>query len=432
MSIWMYVPVAALFIAINAWFVAFEVALLGASDDQLDDAQERGDPRAKRALQAREDLPTTLTAVQFAVTGATLGLGLVTGPLVVDTLTGALTQTGLSGGIATSVAVVVALVAVVGVHLVIAEMIPKSVGHVNADRLILRFIGTFGWFMALTRPIVRVVNAVVRRMLRAAHVDAGYERMLVHTPDELALTLVEAGQHGTIEAQDVQVMRAALQLATMDASAAMTPRVDMDAVADDASLDQVLEVADATGYTRLPVFHGDADHVVGLIHVKDILVRDGLDTAATTAGDLQRPITAVPEDRNLEQVLRDMIDDRAHALLVVDEFGGTAGMLTLEDVLEELVGDIADEFDHEPDAHVLAGRVWVLPGTARRDEVERAAGLLLEGGKAETLSGWVVEQLGRLPEPGDQVLTRNGWALTVLDIKGRRAGDVELRAPIAS
>ena len=432
MSIWMYVPVAALFIAINAWFVAFEVALLGASDDQLDDAQERGDPRAKRALQAREDLPTTLTAVQFAVTGATLGLGLVTGPLVVDTLTGALTQTGLSGGIATSVAVVVALVAVVGVHLVIAEMIPKSVAHVNADRLILRFIGTFGWFMALTRPIVRVVNAVVRRMLRAAHVDAGYERMLVHTPDELALALVEAGQHGTIEAQDVQVMRAALQLATMDASAAMTPRVDMDAVADDASLDQVLEVADVTGYTRLPVFHGDADHVVGLIHVKDILVRDGLDTAATTAGDLQRPITAVPEDRNLEQVLRDMIDDRAHALLVVDEFGGTAGMLTLEDVLEELVGDIADEFDHEPDAHVLAGRVWVLPGTARRDEVERAAGLLLEGGKAETLSGWIVEQLGRLSEPGDQVLTKNGWALTVLDIKGRRAGDVELRAPIAS
>jgi CBS domain containing-hemolysin-like protein len=162
--------------------------------------------------------------------------------------------------------------------------------------------------------------------------------------------------------------------------------------------------------------------------VKDVLIRDEQEDADLMVAHLIRPIPAVPESRNLEQLLRDMLDDRSHAVLVVDEFGGTAGLLTLEDVLEELVGEIADEFDEESPAAATEERVWVISGTLRRDEVDRLTGLELTDGEAETVSGWMVEHLGRLPELGDRV-RQGGWELTVLTLEGRRAGEVEVRAP---
>jgi putative hemolysin len=211
----------------------------------------------------------------------------------------------------------------------------------------------------------------------------------------------------------------------------MTPRVDLAALPDTASVDEVLAVAVETGHTRIPIYHEDIDHIVGLVHVKDVLIRDDADLAALSIPELLRPIPAVPESRDLEQLLRDMLDDRSHAVLVVDEFGGTAGMLTLEDVLEELVGEIIDEFDAERHAHRAEEQVWVVPGTMRRDELERLNGLELEG-DAETVSGALVEVLGRLLERGDAVVTDEGWRLTVLSLEGRRAGEIEVRAPESS
>jgi putative hemolysin len=222
-------------------------------------------------------------------------------------------------------------------------------------------------------------------------------------------------------------MGAALRLQRIDAEAAMTPRVDLSALPDTAAAEEVLEMAAETGYTRLPVYHEDIDHVVGLVHVKDVLMRDDLD--GVRVDELLRPIPAVPESRDLEQLLRDMLDSRAHAVLVVDEFGGTAGVLSLEDVLEELVGEIEDEFDVERRARRSEERVWVVPGMMRRDEAERLTGVVLPEGEAETVSGVVVEALGRLLERGDRVSTPEGWRLTVLSLEGRRAGEVEVRAP---
>ena len=144
-----------------------------------------------------------------------------------------------------------------------------------------------------------------------------------------------------------------------------------------------------------------------------------------TASDLLRPLPAVPESRDLEKLLHDMLEDRAHVALVVDEYGGTAGILSLEDVLEELVGEIADEFDDEFEAGRQGEGAWVVPGTLRRDELERLSGCVLPHGEAETVSGVLSEELGRLPRRGD-VLERDGWTLRVLTVEGRRAGQVEV------
>jgi len=426
---WTAVLIGIALLAANGFFVAIEIALLAARRGRIEEAAEGGDPRAARALKALTELSVTFSGAQLGITMCSLALGAVAEPALAALFADLLGDTALPDGAIPIVAVVAALSIVVFLHMVVGEMAPKNLALARAEQVALRLARPFAWFVIVLRPLIVTLNGLANLMVRLAGVEPVDEHKLVHTPDELALALAESQDLGTITPQDARVMGAALRLGMIDAEAAMTPRVDLHAVADTATLSEVLEVAEASGHTRIPVFHEDIDHIVGLVHVKDVLVRSDDELRALTVAELLRPIPAVPESRDLEQLLRDMLDDRSHALLVVDEFGGTAGLLTLEDVLEELVGEIDDEFDEERHGSRASERVWVVPGTLRRDEATRNTGLVLADGDAETVSGWIVEQLGRLPEPGDRVLTDDGWLLVVRTLEGRRAGEVEVRAP---
>jgi CBS domain containing-hemolysin-like protein len=411
----------------NGLFVAAEISLLAARRARIEEARDRGDPRGRRAMKALTELSVTFSGAQLGITMCSLGLGAVAEPAVAALLAGWLGGTGLPEGAVPLVAFALALSLVVFLHMVLGEMAPKNLALARAEAVALRLARPFGWYVTAFRPLILLLNGAANLLVRLVRVEPVDEHKLVHSPEELALALAESRDLGTITDHDAQVMGAALRLQHIDAEAAMTPRVDLSALPDTAAAEEVLEMAAETGYTRLPVYHEDIDHVVGLVHVKDVLMRDDLD--GVRVDELLRPIPAVPESRDLEQLLRDMLDSRAHAVLVVDEFGGTAGVLSLEDVLEELVGEIEDEFDVERRARRSEERVWVVPGMMRRDEAERLTGVVLPEGEAETVSGVVVEALGRLLERGDRVSTPEGWRLTVLSLEGRRAGEVEVRAP---
>jgi CBS domain containing-hemolysin-like protein len=413
----------------NGFFVAAEIALLAARRTRIEEAADAGDPRARRALRALRELSVTFSGAQLGITMCSLGLGAVAEPAVAALVADLLEGTALPPGVVPVVAFTVALSLVVFLHMVLGEMAPKNLALARAEAVALRVARPFGWFVALLRPLILALNVLANLLVRLVRVEPVDEHKLVHTPDELALAVAESRQLGTIAPQDAQVMGAALRLATIDADAAMTPRVDLVALPDSADAAAVLDLAAATGHTRIPIYHEDIDHIVGLVHVKDVLIADAADGVTLTIPHLLRPIPAVPETRDLEQLLRDMLDDRSHAVLVVDEFGGTAGLLTLEDVLEELVGEIEDEFDAERRARRSGERIWVVPGILRRDELERLTGLALRDGEAETVSGWLVEQFGRLLVAGDRLRTPAGWELTVRTLAGRRAGDVEVRSP---
>jgi CBS domain containing-hemolysin-like protein len=412
----------------NGLFVAAEISLLAARRGRIEEAAEEGDPRAGRALKALTELSVTFSGAQLGITMCSLGLGVVAEPALVAFFAGRLELAGVPDGMVPVLAVALGLFLVVFLHMVVGEMAPKNLALARAEAVALRLARPFGWFVLAFRPLIVLLNGLANLLVRVVRVEPVDEHKLVHTPDELVLALADSQARGTIAPQDASVMHAVLRLATIDAEAAMTPRVDLHALPMTATLGEAIELAEATGHTRLPVYHEDVDHVVGLFNVKDVLIRDEQEDADLMVAHLIRPIPAVPESRNLEQLLRDMLDDRSHAVLVVDEFGGTAGLLTLEDVLEELVGEIADEFDEESPAAATEERVWVISGTLRRDEVDRLTGLELTDGEAETVSGWMVEHLGRLPELGDRV-RQGGWELTVLTLEGRRAGEVEVRAP---
>ncbi len=414
----------------NGAFVAAEISLLAARRTRFEEAAEAGDRRARRALAAHRELSVTFSAAQLGITMCSLGLGAIAEPAVQALLADLLVDTFVPSGAIPVLSLIVALSLVVFLHMVVGEMAPKNLAIARPETVALGLMRPFAVFILILRPLIVLLNAAANLLVRAVRVEPVDERQLVHTPEELALVLAESQDLGTIAAQDAHMMGAALRLSAIDADAAMTPRVDLDAVSDAAPISDVLAVAASTGHTRIPVYHEDLDHIVGIVHVKDVLIRDEADQRRLTVTDVLRPVTAVPESRDLEHLLRDMLDTRSHAVVVVDEFGGTAGLLTLEDVLEELVGEIVDEFDDEVGPQATRERSWVVSGTTRRDELERLTGLRLTEGDTETLSGYLVEHLGRLLEVGDTTETDQGWRLEVRSLEGRRAGQVEIQAPV--
>lgn len=425
---WTAIVAGLVLLVLNGGFVAIEISLLAARRTRVEQAAEAGDPRARRALRQLTELSVTFSGAQLGITMCSLALGAITEPALASLFASWLEGTALPEGAVPALAVVLALSIVVFLHMVVGEMAPKNLALVRAEQVAFALVRPFGVFVAVLRPLIVTLNAAANALVRLVRVDPVDEHKLVHTPSELALAVAESEDLGTITTQDAHVISAALRLAEIDSEAAMTPRIDLVTVPEDATAEQALQVAAASGHTRLPVWRGDIDHIVGVVHVKQLLTREA---PPGSVAEVLRPLPAVPGSRDLESLLTQMLRDGAHAALVVDEYGGTAGLVTLEDVLEELVGEIEDEFDDDQGVRRRDEQVWVVPGTLRHDELARSTGLQLPVGDAETVSGWLTERLGRLLSAGDRWVTDDGWSLTVLTLDGRRAGEVEVRAPEA-
>lgn len=412
----------------NGFFVAAEIALLAANRAQVETLAESGEPGAIRALKALREISITFSGAQLGITMCSLGLGAIAEPALASLFLIWLEPLGLGEGSAGVLAFVAALSIVVFLHMVVGEMVPKNLALADAERLAVRVSRVFGWYVKLFRPLIVMLNAAANGLVRLTGVEPVDEIGLVHTPDELRMALRESLRTGQIAPGQVRVLSAVLALGDIDAESAMTPRIDLVTVNETASIDEILAVAAESGHSRLPVRQADLDHIIGVVHVKDILTADPEEIAGKNAGELRRPMPVVPESRDLDQLLNDMRTERSHLALVIDEYGGTAGVLTLEDILEELVGEIADEFD--PTELVPRDRegAWVVPGTMRRDELFRLTGLDLGEGETETVSGAMSETLGRLPARGDRI-NYGGWTLRVLTMDGRRAGQIEVVAP---
>lgn len=415
-------------LALTAVFVAVETGLVAVRRSRMEELSAAGDRRAMRVLQSLDALPMSVTGAQLLISTAALGLGALVVPVLAAPLRAALSGTPLPSAAVTGLALIVAMLVVVLLHTVLGVLMPTHLAIARADAVTLALARPVAVAVAVLRPIIVLLRGSADLLVRAVRSEPVTDHQLAHTPAELAQAVVESQDHGTITPADAQVMRAALELAGLTAGAAMTPRVDLETLPDTATGREALVRAHATGYTRFPVHHHDVDEVIGLVHVKDLLTARDPAVLDRPIGEVLRPIVAVSATRDLEHLLADMLEQRAHAVLVVDEFGGTAGLLSLEDVLEELVGEIADEYDDED--HPVPGgrRTWRVPGTTRRDELARLCGLELEAAEAETVSGWLVERLDRLVVPGD-IVTVDGWTLTVRALDGRRAGEVEVRAP---
>jgi CBS domain containing-hemolysin-like protein len=433
-GVWVWSPAWALTLAlvlllVTAVFVALEAGLVAVRRRRIEDLAAAGDRRAERVLRALDQLPLSVTGAQLVISAAAVGLGALAEPALRAPIRALLTATSVPVSLRPTLSLVLAVAVVVLLHTVLGVLLATHLAIARSEAVVLALARPFALVRTLLHPLLVLLRAAAQLVVRAVRSEPVEDHQLAHTPAELAQAVIESRDLGTITPADAQVIRAALELGALTAGAAMTPRVDLETLPDAATGREVLARAHATGYTRFPVHHHDVDDVVGLVHIKDLLTVTDPAVLDRPIGDLLRPIVAVSATRDLEHLLADMLAQRAHAVLVVDEFGGTAGLLSLEDVLEELVGEITDEYDDEDHAVARGGRTWRVPGTTRRDELARLCGLELDAAEAETVSGWLVEHLDRLVAPDDVVTTTDGWTLRVHSLDGRRAGEVEVRAP---
>jgi CBS domain containing-hemolysin-like protein len=331
-------------LVINGLFVAAEFALLAARRSRIEQLAAQGVAGAKQAAAGLRELSLMLAGAQLGITICSLGLGAVAEPALAHLFEGALGPLNLPEAAVHAIGFSVALSIVVFLHLVVGEMAPKSWAIADPERSAVLLARPFRSFTLLFRPVIRVLNAAANGLVRLCRVEPQDERAMVHSSADLLLLVDESARHGAIPADDHRLLTRTIRLSGLTAGMAMTPRAEVVAVAADEALDAVAEVARTTGRSRLVVHDGDLDQVVGVVHAKDIILVDVGDRSTTTARDLARPAVVAYEDRPLEDVLVEMRTAHQHLAVVIDA-GVVVGVVSLEDVLEELIGDFADETD---------------------------------------------------------------------------------------
>lgn len=425
---WTGIIIAVVLLALNGFFVAAEFALLASRRSRIEQLAAAGDRRAHHALAGLRQITLMLAGAQLGITMCSLGLGAVAEPAVAGIIEGLLGEAfTLSDTTRHIIAFTIALSIVVFLHMVVAEMAPKSWAIAHPEKSALLLARPFRLFVQVFSPLIRLLNGLADMTVGVFGVERQDERAMAHSPSDLLLLIRESAGHGGIDAQDHELLARSLELSGLTAADAMTVRRDIVAVGVEATADMVAAEAHRTGRTRVVVHEGDLDHVRGFVHAKDVIRLENGSWSSTLAGSITRPIMVTPEHHGLEDLLLEMRTQRQHISLVVDEHGMVLGLVTLEDVIEELIGDFDDESDRpHGDVERLPDGRWRIPGTMRVDVFEECTGVALPDGDWQTVAGYVIDALDEIPAQGEcartdlgefEVVTMDGYAIETLHVR---------------
>ncbi|GAB6901518.1 hemolysin family protein [Kineosporia succinea] len=427
MTEWILLGLGVLLTLGTAIFVAAEFSLVALDRSTVERAIESGDKRAPGVLAAIRTLSTQLSGAQVGITITTLVVGYLVRPSLASLLEGPAEAVGLTGAAVGSVSVAVALIVATGFSMVVGELIPKNLA-ISVPLPTARVVaGPQRAFSTVMKPLITVLNGSANRLLRAVGVEPQEELSAGRSPEELAALVRHSAAAGTLDQQTATLLTRSLGFAGRSAADVMTPRVRMLVLQRDDTASAVITLARRTGHSRFPVVEGDLDDVVGVVHLKSAVAvpmerRDEVPVAAIMSEALR-----VPETMRLDPLLVELRALGLQLAVVVDEYGGTAGVVTLEDVVEELVGDVSDEHDRSrPGIVRRRDGAWLVPGLMRPDEVRERTGVDVPDGHAyETLGGFVMAGLGRIPAVGDEVVLE-GARVRVERMDGRRVDRVRL------
>lgn len=406
----------------NGFFVAAEFAYITARRNVLEQMQTSS---ARIAVGLNRNLSLSLTAAQLGITMASLGLGAVAEPAIAHLLEQALDFIPIPEGVIHAIALVIALFIVVFAHMVVGEMAPKNIAISSPERSATTLAHAFKGFIIVFRPLIATLNAISNGLLRLFGVEPTDSLEVGHSADDLAVIIATGQEEGVIEDFTHRLLAGAIVFSDLDAAEAMIPRPDVVAVEAGATVRDIEELMKRTGHSRIPVYGEDLDDVLGSVHVKDLMGVADEDEDRMVARDLVRETLFVPESAHIRSVLDEMRRTRIHFAIVIDEHGSTAGIITMEDIAEELVGDIRDEHDRRErkPTRTSDGRI-LAPALVRPDQLADY-GVDLPEGEYETLGGLIMDRLGRLPVAGD-IVEEEGWRLRVTSTQGRRVREVEL------
>ncbi|MEU9289830.1 hemolysin family protein [Streptomyces sp. NPDC048275] len=414
-------------------FVAAEFSLTTVERSELEHAVERGERGASGALKAVRNLTFQLSGAQLGITVTNLVVGMLAESSIAKLIAGPLESIGVSSSASHSVALVIATALSTVFLMVVGELVPKNWAISSPLAVAKRVATPQRWFSASFRPFITHLNNTANHVVRRFGLEPAEELASARGPQELVALARHSAKQGALEADTAELFVRTLNLADLTAENVMTPRVQVIALDVQATCEDVANATRATGLSRFPVYRGSLDSVVGIAHIKDVLTVPAERRTQTRVAQVMREPLLVPESLTVERLL-DRLEGKRTMAVIIDEYGGTAGVATLEDIVEEVVGEVRDEHDpHETPDLAPAGTddegraLYSADGSARTDHLARV-GLLVPDGPYETLAGFMATGLGRIPAVGD-TLEVAGWRLEVVDASGRRASRVLLRAP---
>jgi CBS domain containing-hemolysin-like protein len=426
---WILLGVAGVLIVGNAVFVAAETALVTVDRNLVESRAREGSVRFGRVRSTLQRLSTYLSGAQLGITVTSLAIGLVAEPSIATLLRGPLEAMGLSVGVTEVLALAAALLLATAVQMVFGELVPKNIALSRPVESVLWVVMPLLVFTKVTRPLISVLNGLANQILRLVGVEPVEELRSARTPDELASVVRRAGMQGALGSETAVLMERSLSFSAKTAADAMTPRTRVRTVSWSAPVATVIEATRDTGHSRFPVIGDSVDDIRGLIHVKQAVAVPALDRSTTRVREVMVGPVLVPPSMALDRLLNLLQQPGLQLAVVVDEYSGTAGIVTFEDLVEELVGDVVDEHDTPaPGVRRQPDGTWLLSGLLRPDEIEAAIGLELPAGRAdyETVAGLILQLLRRIPDVGDQVDVPGG-TLTVERLDGRRIDRVRVR-----
>ncbi|HEY0578980.1 MAG TPA: hemolysin family protein [Pseudonocardia sp.] len=414
-----------------AVFVAAEFSLTTLERSQIDaHVNAVGDRRARQVQRAHRTLSFQLSGAQLGITLTTLVTGYIAQPALADLIEPPLRSVGLPESVAPALALAIALALATALSVVFGELVPKNLAIARPLPTARAVAGVQVVFSRMFAWLIRGLNSSANWIVRRLGVEPAEELRSARSPDELRSLVSSSAAHGTLDKGTAALLTRAIRFTDRVAEDLMTPRVQVRALPTTATVRDLVATALSTGFSRFPVYRRDLDEVHGVVHVKQAFAVPVPDRGRTTMGDLARPVLTVPESLDGDALLAGLRESDSQLGVVVDEYGGTAGIVTLEDLIEEIVGDVRDEHDPAGPAPVrpLGQDSWLVSGLLRADELAEATGFVPPEGDYETLAGLVLERLGRIPEVGDN-LDLEGWRLTVMRRERNRIAELRLSRP---
>jgi CBS domain containing-hemolysin-like protein len=414
-------------VALNAFFVAAEFALVGARRTRLEELAQSGDRKATLALRAVQHLDQYISATQLGITLASLGLGWIGKPALAGLLDWLFTLLPSQAAVFTThaVAVILAFSIISILHIVLGELVPKALALLYPEGVSLWVIWPLVGFTWLMHYPIVVLNGTANRLLHLVGVNPPSEHHRLHSPEEIRMLVEQSGEGGSLGEEKTRLLEGVFEFSEKTAEEVMTPRTEMVSLEAGLTVEDAADLVAAAGRSRYPVYTESLDEIVGVVLAKDIL-RALRQQPGLTLKRISRQPLFVPGTRDVEDVLADMKRLKTHLAVVLDEYGGTAGLVTMEDLLEEIVGDILDEFDPvEQAAHALEDGSATLDGSTPISDFNDQFEAELDDADYTTLGGYLFGQLGRLPKEGDRVVAgRHLFEITAM--AGRRVDRIRV------
>ncbi|EJB63210.1 CBS domain protein [Helicobacter pylori Hp H-44] len=414
--------VAFLLVLLNAFFVLSEFALVKVRKTRLEELVKIGNSNAKLALKMSQRLDTYLSATQLGITLSSLALGWVGEPAIARLLAVLLESMDLKDNsiFIHSMSVVIAFLSITFLHVVLGEIVPKSLAIAKSEKATLFAARPLHVFWVVFYPVVRLFDVIAHFFLKKMGVNPK-EHEGMHSEEELKIIVGESLREGIIDSVEGEIIKNAVDFSDTSAKEIMTPRKDMVCLDEENSYEENIDIVLKSHFTRYPYCKGSKDNIIGMVHIRDLLSRSIFTPKMHDFKQIVRKMIIVPESASISQILIKMKKEQIHTALVIDEYGGTAGLLTMEDIIEEIMGEISDEYDLKQEGvNKLEEGVFELEGMLDLESVEEVLHIQFDKECEQvTLGGYVFSLLERMPMEGDTIVS-HGYAFEVLSVDGAR------------